>query len=255
MELIKEKFINILENKMKFYHNKISILEKDISDVILFLSIYASQQNIYTEDVLINLQNIKIPKVSNLFNLNGKEKAINDNVEKGTKFIINSYDNVFVLETIISKNYLSIKKKSDNNLYFYKVYYAFDKRGYFIREVVQNSYIFDKNLSFKETSKGFVDKGVLFSQIKEKYQNINIEFFKIYNGEKTELFYKNKFEEFEFMFRVKDEKNIPSIDYLGMKELNRIIDNQLKGEYIKIEDKKYYNNIKNIAIEMYKKNA
>lgn len=224
MRIDKEKLAKKLEDLSK--ELSLNEISKDVSNVIMFLSIYCGQNTVKVEE--IELKNILCQK-----------------------FSIDSYDNTQSLEIIISKSYIKIEKKSENGFNYYFVEYFFDKKGNFTRNAKQRSMPLDKELNIEEKSDGNLKSGIFYSEIEEKGDDINIISLKLPDKNKGENIYYcySKNEDKIFYKLSEDFRKLPTIDVFGMAE----VVNMLSIAGIKFQDEELFNNLIKTSKKYYKK--
>ncbi len=246
-----------LEDLLKKFGNNIEILAKDLTDAILFLNIYCSEEKIKCEEIELEVINFQTPKIlkTNYTKDGQKLKTKKESVQQGVKYIAQSYDKVITLTIIMSKTYLYIEKKYDTSTNYYSCEYIFDGKLSFVRNAKQNSCPLGKSLEFNETSKGNLNRGVCLSKITENSQEMEVNVFKILTKKGEEMYYSyfSKPDLF-FMFRApKNITTIPSITSIGMKALNELLEKQFDESFVRIEDEKIFNNLQKIAQQLFEK--
>lgn len=252
MQIQKEKLIEKIESISNKLGKQVPILATDLTDVILFLSIYGGNAPVSTEQILIKPCGFNSPKEINNFNKNGQEKKVKREGEDATKYIAKSYDGSIELQFVVSKQYLKIEKTFDDSANYYFCEYIFDESGNFVRRAKQRSHPLEKQLDFFEESEGNLKRGVCFSTITENSQNLDVKFIKVLTSKGEELYYSYKASpEFIFAFRVpKIISSVPSITSLGMKALNAILEMQCENKFVKL-DEKLFKELSKSAREIY----
>lgn len=237
MEIKKEDFVNKLEEVAKKFYGKLEILTKDISDVILFLSVYCGESAVDVSQVQIQMKGLYHPKIlGSNFNKDGSEKKAKREGDVGFVYRVASYDQTFFVSVVMGKRYLKIEKKSqdESNLFFAE--YIFAENGEFVRTARQKSSPLGKQIELEEISNGSLKRDVVLSSIKNKSENLKTEFFKAETKQGAEVFYSYTLDgEINFCYRTK-EKNIPSITSIGMKDLNMMFEKQFEDNFEKIEE-------------------
>lgn len=252
MQIQKEKLIEKIESISNKLGKQVPILATDLTDVILFLSIYGGNAPVSMEQILIKTCGFNSPKEINNFNKDGQEKKVKREGEDATKYIAKSYDGSIELQFVVSKQYLKIEKTFDDSVNYYFCEYIFDGSGNFVRRAKQKSHPLEKQLEFFEESEGNLKRGVCFSTITENSQNLDVKFIKVLTSKGEELYYSYKASpEFVFAFRVpKIISSVPSITSLGMKALNAILEMQCENKFVKL-DEKLFKELSKSAREIY----
>src|SRR5574344_227753 len=119
MQIKKNELAKKLEDLSKNLNGKLNEAVKDISNAIMFLSLYCGNN-------LVQIKEIDL-KFKDLFPIITKAQNFD---EKAQLFSINSYDVTQTLQIIISNSYLKIEKSSENNFNSYIVEYVSDKARY-----------------------------------------------------------------------------------------------------------------------------
>ena len=249
MLLEKQKLLDKIENLRETFSKKITILGKDFSDVIIFISIYCGNNPVLAEEVSLKMFGLKQPKFEQPnFNKTGQEKKVKREGEKGIFYKIESYDKSVTLNLIVSKMYVKIEKVYDTSSSYYCAEYVFDEKGNFVRIANQKSFLLEKNLEFEEKSEGNLNYGVCFSQITEKNEAVNVDLFKILTTKDEEIYYSYKcLPDIEFYCRAPNAvKSIPSISSIGMKELSQLLEMQFSKNLVTI-DRTIFNELKKSA--------
>lgn len=252
MQVQKEKLIEKIESISNKLGKQVPILATDLTDVVLFLSIYGGNAPVSMEQILIKICGFNSPKEINNFNKNGQEKKVKREGDEATKYVAKSYDGSISLEFVVSKQYLKIEKTFDDFSNYYLSEYIFDGKGNFVRRAKQRSHPLEKQLEFFEESEGNLKRGVCFSNITENSQSLDVKFIKVLTSKGEELYYSYKASpEFIFAFRVpKIISSVPSITSLGMKALNAILEMQCENKFVKL-DEKLFKELSKSAREIY----
>ncbi len=254
MEINKQTFIEKLEDVSNKFFNKIDILVKDISDVILFLSIYCGEKNVSAKQIQIQMKGLSTPKILKPeFNKDGSEKKRKQVGEPAVLYKTLSYDEIFLLEVIMAKRYLKIEKKSIDESNLFCVEYIFAENGEFLRTAHQKSFLLGKEVDLEEKSNGSLKRDIVLSTIKNNSENLETEFFKVETKNDVEIFYRYNIDgEINFCYKAINEKYIPSISSIGMKSLNMFFEKQFDDKFEKI-DENFFKSVKNQVKELFRK--
>ncbi|MGN0748329.1 MAG: hypothetical protein ACI4L1_01450 [Christensenellales bacterium] len=254
MEINKQTFIEKLEDVSNKFFNKIDILVKDISDVILFLSIYCGEKNVSAKQIQIQMKGLNTPKILKPeFNKDGSEKKRKQVGEPAVLYKTLSYDEIFLLEVIMGKRYLKIEKKSIDESNLFCVEYIFAENGEFLRIAHQKSFLLGKEVDLEEKSNGSLKRDIVLSTIKNNSENLETEFFKVETKNDAEIFYRYNIDgEINFCYKAINEKYIPSISSIGMKSLNMFFEKQFDDKFEKI-DENFFKSVKNQVKELFRK--
>lgn len=242
MRISKQEFAKNLEEISKNFQNRCPEIIKDISNILIFLSIYCGNNSIKIENI-----NLEIKK-------NEVKIIRNDKGEKAQRFIVESYDQVQKLECIFSKYYIKVENKTDNDFSYYIVEYVFDSKGNFTRKAKQKSTPIDKELMLEESSEGDKINGIYYSEICEKNSNMNFLFIKILNENKMQnIYYSYHIDpNYKLFYKVpKKYTKIPCINKYGIDDLTNFISRT--NDYVKFDDINLFNDLVKICRVYYKK--
>jgi lipopolysaccharide export LptBFGC system permease protein LptF len=240
MQIKKEDLAKKLEDLSKSLNEKYRDIVKDLSNAIMFLSLYCGNKLATSEEIQIDLKKL-LPNIKN------------EKFEKAQRFFIKSYDDTQSMEIIFSKSYIKIENKKDNDFYYYLVEYFLEGKN-FIRKVKQKSMPLDKELVLEEKSQGKEDKGIYYSEISEKNQNMNLVFVKMIDKNKVENIYYSYYTEpkYKLFLKVsKEYKEIPTINSFGVAELTKFLELQFENKFIKFEDEELFNSLVKVSKEYY----
>ena len=106
MQIQKEKLIEKIESISNKLGKQVPILATDLTDVVLFLSIYGGNAPVSMEQILIKICGFDSPKEIKNLNKNGQEKKVKREGDEATKYVAKSYDGSISLEFVVSKQYL-----------------------------------------------------------------------------------------------------------------------------------------------------
>lgn len=234
MQIKKEELAKKLESLSKDLIVKLNEPVKDIANAIMFLSLYCGNNFAQIKEI-----NLKFKDSSVI--ITKSEKSFD---EKGQLCLIKSYDDSQSLEIIISKSYLKIEKKSENDFNYFIVEYFFDKNGSFVRKAKQKSMPLDREIQLEENSEGKANVGIYFSEIAERNENIEMTFFKIPDKNKVENIYYSYFANSEYKLFYKTPKQfskIPTINAFGMSEVAELLSHQ--AEFTRFDDEKLFKDL------------
>lgn len=244
MQINKEELASKLEQVSKNLNGKYNDIVKDISNAIMFLSLYCGNNTATNEKIKLNLKN-SVPQITQSDKYD----------EQAQRFFIKSYDDTQSMEIIFSQSYIKIENKKDNDFYYYLVEYIIDK-GNFTRNVKQKSTPIDKDLILEEKSQGVVNKGIYYSEITEKNQNMNLIFTKMIDKFKVENIYYSYYTDskYKLFYKVPAEyKKIPAINSFGIGELTRFLELQVENKFIKFDNEVLFNSLVKVSKNYYMK--
>ena len=249
MLIEKQELIKKVENIIEKMPKTISILIKDLTDIIMFLSIYGGGEQALSQEINILMKGLETPKVeTSKFTKIGDEKKVEKQGTKAVSYSISSYDKTQTLNLIFSKLYLKIEKAFADETNYYLCEYVFNKEGEFVRKCEQKSCPLGKQLEFEEKSEGIIPLGVCFSKIKEKTDQTTIDFFKLLTTKGEEIYY-SYVSPPDIKLNCKAPavvKSIPSINSLGMKELSELLSLQFSKKLVSI-DQRLFSELKESA--------
>ncbi len=250
MNISKEDFAKKIEALVGKSQILSKELVKDLSDIIVFLSIYGGKNGINVEPVELQINKLALPKIIQLkdkFNSKGELKEIKEvPTTQAQKYILSSYDGTQTMKVILSKPYLKIERIYDDKNKYFVVDYVSDKNGNYTRRVEQRSCLLGRQFLLKETSEGKMGTGIYFSEITEKNEEMKTICFKVPNNNNGEdLFYSYKAKpEFDFLFKASSKfTKIPVVNSAGMGDLNEMLSQQFEDDFIKIENKEFFNKL------------
>lgn len=249
MIIEKQNLIKKIETKLENLPKTISILIKDMSDVILFLSIYCGSELASSEEIKLKMKGFETPQIEeSKFTKIGDEKKVVRPGEKAVLYSISSYDKTQKLNLLFSKLYLKIERVFEDGANYYSSEYVFNEKGEFIRRCKQKSCPLGKQLDFEETSEGMIKTGVCFSKIQEKNEKTTIDLFKLQTTKGEEIYYSYVSPpDIKLNFRAPVAvKSIPSVNSLGMKQLSELLEMQFSKKLVTI-DQKLFNELKKSA--------
>lgn len=253
MLIEKQELIKKVENIIEKIPKTISILIKDLTDVIMFLSIFGGKEPVISKEIKISRKGLEPPKFEESnFIKSGQQKKVQRAGDSAVIYSISSYDKTQTLNLIFSKLYFKIEKNFVDETNYYLSEYIFNKEGEFVRNCKQKCCLLGKQLDFEEKSEGTIQNGVCFSKIVEKSDKITIDFFKLLTTKGEEIYY-SYVSPPDIKLNCKAPvvvKSIPSINFLGMGELSELLEMQFSKKLVSI-DQRLFNELKNSAKIIY----